>query len=109
MVSKVTNALQADISFMSNWAQLYQAMATTTVEIAIVGENAMDLVKELDKHYIPNKVVCASISNSILPLLVNRYVENQTLIYVCYNKTCQKPVHIVAEALADINNLINQR
>jgi uncharacterized protein YyaL (SSP411 family) len=109
MVGKVTNALQADISFMSNWAQLYQAMATTTVEIAIIGENAMDLVKEFDKHYIPNKVVCASTSSSNLPLLAQRYVENQTLIYVCYNKTCQKPVHTVAEALADINNLINQR
>jgi uncharacterized protein YyaL (SSP411 family) len=67
------------------------------------------LVKELDQHFIPNKVVCASTNISNLPLLAHRRGENQTLIYVCYNKTCQKPVHTVAEALVDINNLINQR
>lgn len=109
MVAKVSKALQADVSFMSNWAQLYQAMATTTVEIAILGPEAFEIAKELDTHYWPNKVVCASTTESGLPLMANRWVQNQTLIYVCYNKACQKPVHTVAEALADINKLINQR
>jgi len=39
-------------------------------------------------------------SVSQLPLLKDRNPkENETLIYVCYNKTCKLPVKTVAEAL----------
>ena len=34
-----------------------------------------------------------------LPLLKNKYVDGQTLIYVCENKVCQLPVKDVSSAL----------
>ena len=37
-----------------------------------------------------------------LPLLENKLPENKTLIYVCTNKVCKKPVEDVAEALSQV-------
>ena len=39
-----------------------------------------------------------------LPLLENKLTENKTLIYVCTNRVCKKPVEETEEALAQIKN-----
>ena len=39
---------------------------------------------------------------SKLPLLKMKQVNGKTMIYVCYNKACQKPVEKVSEALEQI-------
>jgi hypothetical protein len=37
---------------------------------------------------------------SNLPLLANRYVDDQTFIYVCVNKACKLPVLEVEKAFS---------
>jgi uncharacterized protein len=40
---------------------------------------------------------------SHLPLLEGKIaIEGRQTIYVCYNKTCQRPVHSVSEAIDQI-------
>jgi uncharacterized protein YyaL (SSP411 family) len=41
---------------------------------------------------------------SELPLLKDRYFEEETLIYVCENKVCLRPVKTVTEALKQIQD-----
>ncbi|MBL7967152.1 MAG: thioredoxin domain-containing protein [Prolixibacteraceae bacterium] len=83
----------------SNWANLYLEFSGDQKEVVIVGENAHELAKIFQKHYLPNVIFCVSTGPSDLPLLKNRYASGKTLIYICQNNTCQLPVETVKEAL----------
>ena len=61
-------------------------------EIAITGKQAETKSKELLDYYIPNKISAFSVTPSDLPLLKDRYVSDQTYIYLCVDNTCQLPV-----------------
>jgi hypothetical protein len=89
-------------SFYANWAMLADWFANAPYEVAIVGSNAETLRRELSQHFLPNAVILGSTSQSQLPLLQGKYLQGQSLIYVCYNKTCQLPVPAVAEALVQM-------
>lgn len=79
-------------------------MVSPTAEIAIVGKDYLQLRKEIDSRYYPNKILSGTNSESQLPLLENRTAKSdETLIYVCYNKTCQLPVKTVEEAFEMLN------
>ena len=58
---------------------------------------------ELNKTYIPNKLIAGSTDENNLPLLENRYVSRETFIYVCVKKACRLPVKTTEEALGFIN------
>ena len=83
----------------SNWSQLMLNLNGNHFEAAIVGENAINLLKELQKNYLPNVIFCAGTTENELPLLKNRFVSGKTLIYICQNNSCQLPVESVEQAL----------
>ena len=83
----------------SNWSQLMLNLTGNHFELAIVGENATNLLNEFQKHYLPNVIFCAGTTENGLPLLQYRYVQGKTLIYVCQDKSCMLPVETVEEAL----------
>lgn len=89
-------------SSFSNWLDVMLNFTQPFYEIAIVGKNAHTTLKQLNTHYIPNKLVVGSKTESELPLLKNRYIENETLIYVCVNSTCKLPVKTLKDALKQI-------
>ena len=82
----------------SNWSQLLLDLTETHFEIAIVGPDALQLLNELQKHYLPQVVFCAGTTENSLPLLKGRFVPEKTLIYVCQDKSCQLPVETVSKA-----------
>ena len=99
MLVKMIPLIKADPSYLANWACLYTEMATPTAEIAIVGPDAHDTMLELNQQYYPNKLLVGTKTGSDLPLLQNRDAENENVtIYVCYNRSCQMPVHTTHEA-----------
>jgi uncharacterized protein YyaL (SSP411 family) len=78
-------------------------MVSPTVEFAIVGKDAEQFRKEIDLRFYPNKVISGTTTQSELPLLENRMAKaDETLIFVCFNKTCQLPVKTVEEAFLQI-------
>ena len=91
-------------SGFSNWLDLMLNYTNNYYEVAIVGNNAFNKIKELNQYYIPNKLIVGSTSDNNLPLLQNRYVEDETYIYVCVNKACKLPVKEVEKALTLIEN-----
>ncbi len=103
MLSRMSNLISDQIAYLSNWAILYSYMATPTAEISIVGSDAFELRDGIFKTYHPNKVVMGAKDSSNLPLMKGKYpVNEQSTIYVCYNKTCKLPVHNVSEALEQL-------
>ncbi len=104
MLHNMTDTIQNFGSAYSNWLDLYSNFSEDYFEIAINGKDAVKKLQEINKEYIPNKLICGSTSKSELPLLKNRYVNDKTLIYVCVDKTCNLPVENSEEAIHQIKN-----
>ncbi len=84
-------------SAYSNWAiQLLEEVYGCN-EILLTGPDWPTLRKELDKHYIPNKLILGG-TKGTLPLLAGK-IGPATKAYVCRNKTCSLPVDNTAELL----------
>jgi len=71
-------------------------------EIAISGKDALHQLKEINEHYIPNKLIAGSTKKNNVPLLRDRFVETETLMYVCVNSACQLPEKEVKKALKQL-------
>jgi len=83
----------------SNWSQLMLSLTCKHFEVVIVGENAIKLLNELQRYYLPNVIFCAGTTENDLPLMQNRHVSGKTLIYICQNNSCQLPVETVEEGI----------
>ena len=90
-------------SFYSNWCQLMLTLIKPPFEIAIVGSAYDRLLDEIQRTYQPDAVYLGGPDSGNLPLLQYKHVEGETLIYVCQNKTCKRPVETVADALTQMN------
>ncbi|MFV9552314.1 thioredoxin domain-containing protein [Algibacter sp. PT7-4] len=99
MLNNVKPEMQDYPSGYSNWFDLMLNYTNPYYEIAIVGKDAIKKITELNKNYIPNKLIAGSTSENNMPLLENRYTPNNTYIYVCVNKACKLPVTKINEAL----------
>ena len=99
MLNNVLDEIENYGAGYSNWAMLLLNFTIPFHELAIVGKSVDEKRKNLNKHYYPNKIFAGSTSESSLPLLLNRYKKDETLIYVCKNKTCLTPVKEIEEAI----------
>ena len=87
----------------SNWLHLMMNFTQPFYEVAVVGKNATTITKELYKNYFPNILISASNKDSELPLLEFKYIDGETLIYVCVNGTCKLPLADISKAIKSIN------
>lgn len=100
MTSQVNKLLKDETEFLANWSNIALIQYFPTAEIVVLGEEAMSFAQNLNEKFIPGKVILASKTESRLPLFnYKTAVNGKTTIYVCFNKTCQRPVFTVAEAL----------
>ncbi|MGM5468849.1 thioredoxin domain-containing protein [Flavobacteriaceae bacterium LMO-SS05] len=88
----------------SNWLDLMLNYVYPFYEVAVVGTDVFNKISELNSKYLPNKILAGHTAESNLPLLVNRYVDDKTLIYVCVNNACKLPVSEVDKALSLITD-----
>ena len=97
ILANVFPQIKAYGSTFSNWAiQLLQEVMGV-YEIALTGPEYENMRKELDHHYLPNKVILGG-KVGTLPLLDNR-IGKSTQAFVCQNKTCSLPVTTVNDLL----------
>lgn len=102
MLKNIEAQIPKYVSGYSNWASLLLNQIKPLYEIAITGDDALEKRNEFYQTYLPNKIIIGSIKKSNLPLLQEKQPNGKTMIYVCYNKACQKPVETVDEALKQI-------
>ncbi len=102
MLSNVNEDMVSTPSGFMNWLVLYLNYASPYYEVAISGPDAQTKLKELDLSYLPNILVSGSRKNSDLPLLKNKFIDDETFIYVCVNGTCKLPVTSTEKALKQI-------
>ena len=104
MLHNVRPEIETYPSGYSNWLDLTENYKNKYYEIVIVGKDANSKIKELNTSYLPNALVAGSSKESTKPLLKYRYIDDETLIYVCVNNSCKLPVSEVSEALKLLNN-----
>ena len=104
MLHNVHPEIETYPSGYSNWLDLTENYKNKYYEIVVVGKDANSKIKELNTSYLPNALVAGSSKESTKPLLKYRYIDDETLIYVCVNNSCKLPVSEVSEALKLLNN-----
>jgi hypothetical protein len=89
-----------------NWACLLIDVFAEINEIAISGEGFEKLREELLGHFVPNKVIqCTNDPNeNKYPLIAQKSISSQPLVYLCRNYTCLAPVDNIPSI---INQIVN--
>ena len=102
MLASVVSKVNLFPVYHAQWCSLAGLFSQGTYEVVVMGKNAIAKNKELQKKYLPDCVIMGETDKENLPLLENKLPENRTLIYVCTNKICKRPVENVIEALRQI-------
>ncbi|KAK3582556.1 hypothetical protein CHS0354_024110 [Potamilus streckersoni] len=83
MLRKVQDMAKKGAEYYGNWDMLWAWFASEPNMVAIVGEQCVEMRQAFDEHFLPNVFYLGEIEpRETLPLLKNRFVSNQTLIYV---------------------------
>jgi hypothetical protein len=83
----------------ANWGNFMLKKTEPFFEVAVLGIDANEMMEEMMKSFCPNVLWAFSKSESKIPILAYRYVEEKTLIYVCREGVCQLPVDSPVKAL----------
>ena len=102
MVSSVQEIIDGNINSYSVWANNILNRVESFYEIAVIGPNAALITDEITKYFTPNTIVVQSNIESKIPLFIDRFFEDETYIYVCQNKTCQRPETNINLALEQV-------
>jgi uncharacterized protein YyaL (SSP411 family) len=103
MIAKLASVAESEPGYMSHWGILFEEITKEMAEVVIVGKDAEKIRKELHTHYLPFTITLGTVDRSTLPLFKGRDArDEQTRIYVCFNKTCKLPVNRVEDALAQL-------
>jgi uncharacterized protein len=98
----IQSLAQAIINYSTSfgvWAMCMQQLITGLNEIAITGPKAMKLLSNVNRLFIPNKVIQIALTPSEeFPLLKGKLISvNKNLIYLCRDYSCQQPVETFEE------------
>ncbi len=104
MLSSVKDKMVKYPSAFSNWGILAMNIVYPFYSLAVCGENAIEIVSQLNNKYLPRIIKAGSRSNSEIPLLKDRFVDKKTLIYVCTGKECKQPVETVEDVLKQLQS-----
>ncbi|MEM6725275.1 MAG: thioredoxin domain-containing protein [Bacteroidota bacterium] len=104
LVDRMLGNMKASIlkypSSFANWSIGLLHAYAPPAEVLVIGTNFRELANQLKTQFIPEVLVLASDQEQKDWILTsNRYVESETLIYVCRNYTCQRPVGTMEEAV----------
>lgn len=103
MTSQLSQLIVSEPGYMSNWGIVFSEIIHGMSEVVISGEEALTYRHELHQYFLPFIISVGTSEKSELSLLTGRDARpNQTLIYVCKNKTCQLPVNNPADALTQL-------
>lgn len=93
--------LQSPIEYY-NWLNLMLNYTENYFEVAVSGKEAIKKIDSLQNYYMPNILLAGAIKESNLPIMENRFIENETYIYICVEGSCKLPETDVVVAVSKI-------
>lgn len=106
MFSSVREKTSTQPAYFAQWCSLAGLLSYGICEVAIMGKDADRKSGELQKNYLPTCFFMGETDEENLPLLNGKLPADKTLIYVCVNKTCKRPVEEVNMGLDQIKSAI---
>jgi len=108
--SRMTSALHRPVTTypgsFGGWATIFQALTYSIPEVVITGRQPEMTRKEFLSHLIPYRVFQSTQDkNTQFPLLRDKPVDPDPLIFLCKDYACQLPVNEVATAVRLIENV----
>lgn len=95
MAKQMLNNVKKDITNSPtayyNWMNLMLNYTNNYYEVAVSGKDAKQKINQLQKYYLPNILLAGASKESTLPLMENRFIENETYLYVCVEGACKLP------------------
>ncbi|SHN30373.1 hypothetical protein SAMN04488057_11828 [Cyclobacterium lianum] len=101
MLQLVKDLVHKEPSFLANWANFYLERAIPTAEVAVAGPDATKNALAFLRTYRPNRIISVAEQLSELPLLQDKPLDKD-LFYVCFDKSCKRPVEALSEALSQL-------
>ncbi len=98
MLNNIKEDMSSYGSGYANYANLMLKLIHPYYEVVVVGKDAHEKCLQINKEYKPNKLFVGSFKKSNIPLLEGKFIEGQTMIYVCENKVCQMPTTSIIKA-----------
>lgn len=100
MISRLSQTITRYPTSFGIWANLMLQLLDGTREIAVVGKDYKLRMQEAHQYFIPFKVLIGADSDQkSIPLLEGREVPGDTLVYLCKDYHCIKPVHYIKEII----------
>jgi len=91
MISSVKELINENINAYSVWGNNILNKVEPFFEVAVIGPNSKKITDNISSYFTPNTLVVQSSKESEIPLFIDRFFEDETYIYVCQNKVCQRP------------------
>lgn len=108
LTSMIKSTSETPYSY-AKWNSLLLQTTYPFYEVAIVGNEAKNLVTAMSNQYVPNILLVGSTVESELALFEGRYAEDGTYIYVCRDNSCKLPVKTVKEAIGLLGGKVNDK
>ncbi len=99
MTANIQENTLANLNYFANWASLSLHYSKPSYELVIIGKDYKKLEKQLRKTFRPDIVYAGSAKENSIPIFKDRYKKGETLIYVCKNNVCSRPVESVKDAV----------
>ncbi len=99
MLISMENRISRYPAAYANWASLALVVEKEQYVIAVVGQDAVSVIKKLEERNFPGTLIFGSLIKSDLPYFENRLIEGKTLIYICSGTFCMEPVETVDDAV----------
>jgi uncharacterized protein len=107
IVTPLAHLIVGEPNYMSNWGVAYCEIKKGMVEVVLAGDEQRSLI-DLHTGYQPFILTMAG-EDPVLPLTEGKgLIGEKPTIYVCFDKTCQKPVHTLQEAKEQIESFLQK-
>lgn len=97
-LAQMLRSIQKFPQSFSNWANVLYPLVYGVKEIAVLGNDYKQLIQEVQQLYFPSAVLSAAKeADATLPLLKDKEHDDKTLLFLCENYACQRPVETLEE------------
>jgi uncharacterized protein YyaL (SSP411 family) len=98
MIATIKDQATKYPSSFANWASVMIDKVYPYFTIVITGPECRERAAEFRKNYHPGIFICGSERSGELPVFQDRFIEGETMIYVCTGSECKLPTSSVEEA-----------
>ncbi len=83
--------------YYANWATVTAAHTTGVGMVVITGPKAIEYARQLQSQFSPFSFFAAASNKSDVPVFMNKFKGNKTVIYKCIKNKCEAPIEKVED------------